>query len=114
MTVTIHPRESGATVRCGRCSHSLTTGQIQVKLIRAYAASLGWIRGLRKSKWKPPGEEYMLPANRRQDICPACAPAEREECDLRRRLDAERKVKRDTKRKERDEIMRHPRELRQA
>ena len=108
MSVEILSRYRGAIIHCNRCGRfpnsehwktSLTTGQVQVGAIREYAKSKGWIRGLRKTKWIPPGQTYRLPANQRHDICPACAPAERAEVKQREQLAKDRRAARHTKRK---------------
>jgi len=107
MTVEILTRNRGAVIHCNRCGRfpnsehwktSLTTGQVQVGLIRGYAKSKGWIRGLRKTKWIPPGQTYRLPANQRHDICPACAPDERAEAKQRKQIADDRRNARQAKR----------------
>lgn len=91
MSVKIHPREQGATIRCNgeSCVSRFTTGQVRSKDIRAGAKSAGWIRGL----WKPATAERG--ANTRHDICPSCAPAEKKAA-------ADRKTAADARRKKRD------------
>ena len=98
MTVEILTRNRGAVIHCNRCKATLHTGQIQKALIRTYAQSKGWIRGLRKTKWIPPGQTYRLPANQRHDICPACAPNERAEAKQRKQIADERRKARQAKR----------------
>lgn len=100
MTVTIHPRETGATVRCNYhgCPHTLVTGQILVSAIRAYAKSVGWIRGLDKGSGDADGGR---PSNRRWDICPEHAVKERRSYD-------ERSAAQIARRKKRDELLAMP------
>jgi len=78
MTVTIHPRETGATIRCDYhgCPHRLSTGQILIGPIRAYAKTVGWIRGLDPGSGGPDSENGR-PSNRTDDICPTHAVEER-------------------------------------
>jgi hypothetical protein len=94
MTVTIHPRETGATVRCDyhACSAKLTTGQILIRPIRAYAKTQGWIRGLDPGSGDADGGR---PSNRRWDVCPTHAIDERRKCDERRQAGAARRARRD-------------------
>ena len=96
MPVRLHSRNRGATLECSNCKATLTTGQIQIGRIRTYAATQGWIRGL----WKTSTAKRK--ANKKHDICPECAPAEREDADVRRRAATERRNKRDENRKARD------------
>ena len=71
MTARVLPRELGTVLLCSTiCGAKLVTGQVGVKLIRGYATSLGWIRG--------GAGDRESPSRKRWDICPACAPAERE------------------------------------
>lgn len=95
MTVTILPRERGATIRCDchGCPHALTTGQILVKAIRAYARSMHWIRGLDPGTGSP--DTGGRPSNRSWDICPTHAVEEREKCDARRRAGSAMRKRRD-------------------
>lgn len=71
MSVSILSRNRGVCLRCNYdgCLASVTTAQVQAKLIRAYAPTEGWIRGL-----DPGSGSGKLgtgrPANRRWDICP--------------------------------------------
>lgn len=99
MSVRLHTRERGATIECNHCKSQLTTGQIHIMSIRHYAATQGWIRGL----WKTSTAKRK--ANTKHDICPACAPAEREAADARRRAATERRNKRDENRKARDAVL---------
>lgn len=94
MTVTIHPRETGCTLRCNYagCTQALTTGQIQVKLIRAYAKAVGWIRGLDKGSGS--GETGGRSPNRRWDICPVHAVEEQAALVERKRVAAEARAAR--------------------
>ena len=99
MPVTLHSRERGATIKCSNCNATYTTGQITVRGIRAGAKAEGWIRGLWKSSTK------QRKANTKNDICPACAPAERAAADARKAAADERRKKRDEGRKARDAKM---------
>lgn len=100
MTVTLHPREMGATIRCDRCKlETITTGQALVGPLRAHAKKQGWIRGLRKRKWINPATGFRESANTGKDIGPECAGAERHEEAERKRRAAERRAARDEKRK---------------
>lgn len=99
MPVRLHSRNRGATLVCSHCKATLTTGQVHIGGIRAYAATQGWIRGL----WKTSTAKRK--ANTKHDICPACAPAEREAADARRRAATERRNKRDENRKARDAVL---------
>jgi sRNA-binding protein len=94
MTATILSRDRGAALRCNYdgCPHGITTAQIQAGLIRAYAASVGWIRGLDSGSGSP--DTGGRPANRRWDICPEHAVVERERAK-------QRKLAADERRKER-------------
>ena len=96
MTVTLHPRETGATVRCDYhgCHRQLTTGQILIKPIRAYARSLGWIRGLDPGSGGPDNENGR-PSNTQCDICPTHAVEERRKCDERNTAKNARRARRD-------------------
>ena len=96
MPVRLHSRNRGATLECSNCDATLTTGQIQIGGIRAYAATQGWIRGL----WKTSTAKRK--ANTKHDICPACAPAERAKADERKQAADARRKKRDENRKARD------------
>lgn len=88
MSVKIHPREQGATLKCNQCPATLTTGQVQAGLIRDHAKKRGWIRGL----WKPGTAKRA--ANSRDDICPACAPAEKKAAaDRKAAADARRSAR---------------------
>lgn len=95
MSVSILSRNRGVCLRCNYdgCLASVTTAQVQAKLIRAYAPTVGWIRGL-----DPGSGSGKLgtgrPANRRWDICPEHAVIERERA-------AERKLASDERRAER-------------
>lgn len=97
MSVHIRPRQLGAIIECNRCVARLATAQIEVRAIRAYASTRGWIRGLRKHG------TATETANTRHDICLACAPAERAEEDARCRAAAERVAIRDANRKTPDQ-----------
>ncbi|HEU4727646.1 MAG TPA: hypothetical protein VFT22_07150 [Kofleriaceae bacterium] len=70
-------RERGATIECDHCDATLTTGQIAVRLIRHYAKTQGWIRGLLKRSTGSAETGTGERANGKHDICPACAPAEK-------------------------------------
>lgn len=63
MSVKLLPRQRGCVLRCNGCDASLHTGQIQKGLVRVYAKTLGWGRGLRLRK--------------RRDLCPVCMVGER-------------------------------------
>ena len=100
MSVTIHAREMGATVRCNYhgCKATLTTGRIGVRAIRAYAKTQAWIRGL------DPGSgtidsEGGRPSNRKWDVCPEHAGVERRARDERRVAGSMRRLRRDELRK---------------
>lgn len=102
MTVTIHPRETGATIRCDRCKQeTITTGQIQVGILREHAARNGWGRGLRKRSTGSAETGTGEKANTRHDIGPKCMPMERAEDDQRKQAAAERRKKRDENRRAR-------------
>jgi len=94
MTATILTRNRGACLRCNydNCPHGVTTAQIQAKLIRGYAASVGWIRGLDPGSGSP--DTGGRPANRRWDICPEHAIIERERAKARKLAADERRKER--------------------
>ena len=100
MTVTIHPRETGATIRCDYhdCPRILTTGQILIRPIRAYASTLGWIRGLDPGSGGPDDEDGR-PPNTKCDICPVHAVDERRKRDERNTASNARRARRDELRK---------------
>lgn len=99
MPVRLHSRKRGATINCSNCPATYTTGQITVRGIRAGAKQAGWIRGL----WSPSTAERK--ANKKADICPACAPAERAAADARKAAADLRRKERDEGRKQRDAKM---------
>ena len=84
MSVNILSRQRGAIIKCNRCGQTLTTGQIKVKIIRSYAKSIGWIRGLLKRSTGSSETETGERANGRHDLCPACAPAEKQRAEDRK------------------------------
>lgn len=96
MTVTLHPRETGATVRCNYhgCHRTLTTGQVLIGQIRAYARSLGWIRGMDPGSGGP-DDENGRPSNVRWDICPTHAVDERRKYEERNAAKHARIARRD-------------------
>jgi len=96
MTVTIHPRETGATIRCDYhgCPRILTTGQILIRPIREYASTLGWIRGLDPGSGGP-NDENGRPSNLKHDICPVHAVDERRNRDKRNAASNARRARRD-------------------
>lgn len=77
MTVTIHPRELGATMTCNHCGAKLVTAQVTIRAIRSYARTVDWTRGL------DPGSTGRA-STTGWDICPTCAPAERERMQVRK------------------------------
>lgn len=62
MTVEILSRSRGAVIRCTACKQSMTTGQIQIKILRTYAKSIGWGRG------SDPGTPYRAPRPARASV----------------------------------------------
>jgi hypothetical protein len=82
MSVRLLSRSRGCVLCCNECDETLHTVQIQKGLVRAYAKTIGWGRGLLKKK--------------RRDLCDACMPAERQAF-------AEQKAEREKRRLERDE-----------
>lgn len=71
MSVRLLDREMGAVLTCnvGDCDARCQTAQVQKKLIRTYAKTLGWIRG---------GSTTDGGRGKRADICPNHAPTEAE------------------------------------
>lgn len=94
MSVRLHPRETGATMRCNYsgCVETLTTGQCGVRLIRAYAKTVGWIRGLDPGSGSSDGGR---PSNRRWDVCPVHAVEELAAQERRQATGAARRARRD-------------------
>lgn len=94
MSCTILSRNRGASLRCNYdgCEASLTTAQIQVGLIRAYARTQAWIRGLDPGSGSP--ETGGRPANRRWDICPEHAEVELERAATRKTTSDARRAER--------------------
>lgn len=91
MSVTILSRGRGVCMRCNydACAATLMTAQVQAKLVRVYAGSQGWIRGLDPGSGSP--DTGGRPANRRWDICPEHAVAERQRAAERKLASDERK-----------------------
>lgn len=97
-------RERGVILHCNYdgCKASMATASTLVSAVRGYAASVGWIRGLRKRSSGSAKTGTGQKANLRWDICPGCAPAERLEAAQRMEASAERRAKRDASRKAKD------------
>lgn len=94
MSCRLLERQRGAILECNGCDATLITGQIEKRLIRAYGASIGWIRGL----W---GGSRKVPSTKKHDYCPSCAPAERAALAAKKQARIDREKARDAKREER-------------
>lgn len=107
MTATIYSRSRGITIRCNwpGCECRYTTGLVRIRNHRNAAVSLGWIRGLHKRSTGSPVTGTGQASNAKWDICPEHAPLEHAEFVKRKaELDAKR-IKRDEKRKIRDQML---------
>lgn len=101
MSVRLLARELGAVLTCnvGDCDARCQTAQVEKGLIRTYAKSLGWIRG---------GSTTEGGRGKRADICPTCAPSEKERVAKFLAEKEARKKARDEKRKAKSAGLVHP------
>lgn len=86
----------GAVLTCNeeRCACRVQTGQIEKRLIRTYATSIGWRKGSSKTDGG---------IGKRGDLCPDCVPVE-----------AERVAKKIAEREERKKVRREAKEKKLA
>lgn len=112
MTARRLPRELGCVLTCNYpgCAARLQTGQIHLRGIRVYAATLGWIRGLDRGWHGKDGSGRA--SNLRWDICPEHAAVERQRKTERdARTEARRLAHAENSQRTPEERLAHRREM---
>lgn len=97
-------RERGVILHCNYdgCKESVYTASVLASTVRWHAASIGWIRGMRKRSSGNAETGTGQRANLKWDICPMHAKFERLANERRMAASAERRARRDASRKVKD------------